>query len=81
MKKLVSLLLAILMVLGLAPLALMEEPIAISLYYSDNATLPFRQDWPVIQQLEKSPYFHLPKLIFQNQSALIFDELSLFLKV
>ncbi|NLM86401.1 MAG: extracellular solute-binding protein [Clostridiales bacterium] len=53
MKKLVSLLLAILMVLGLAPLALMEEPIAISLYYSDNATLPFRQDWPVIQQLEK----------------------------
>ena len=53
MKKLVSLLLAILMVLGLAPRALMEEPIAISLYYSDNATLPFRQDWPVIQQLEK----------------------------
>ena len=53
MKKLLSLFLAALLVLGLAPLSLAEEPIEISLYYSDNATLPFRQDWPVIQTLEK----------------------------
>lgn len=53
MKKLLSLLLVLMMVMGLAPLAMAEEPLAISLYYSDNATLPFRQDWPVIVALEK----------------------------
>lgn len=54
MKKFLSLFLAAMMLLGLfAFSAAASEPIAISLYYSDNATLPFRQDWPVIQALEK----------------------------
>lgn len=30
-----------------------NEPIEISLYYSDNATLPFKSDWLVIKELEK----------------------------
>ncbi|NLE69980.1 MAG: ABC transporter substrate-binding protein, partial [Clostridiales bacterium] len=53
MKKTLSLLLALMMMLGLVSFASAEAPIEISLYYSDNATLPFRQDWPVIVALEK----------------------------
>ena len=53
MKKTLSLLLALMMMLGLVSFASAEEPIEISLYYSDNATLPFRQDWPVIVALYK----------------------------
>jgi len=30
-----------------------EEPIKISLYYSDNATLPFRDDWLTVTEAEK----------------------------
>lgn len=30
-----------------------EDPIKISLYYSDNATLPFREDWRVVQEIQK----------------------------
>ena len=44
MKKLLALLLATLMVLSLVPAMAEEEPIKITLYYSDNATLPFRED-------------------------------------
>ena len=30
-----------------------EKPIEISLYYSDNATLPFKADWLTVQESEK----------------------------
>jgi len=30
-----------------------EEPIKISIYYSDNATLPFRDDWLTVTEAEK----------------------------
>ncbi|WP_010271559.1 extracellular solute-binding protein [Paenibacillus senegalensis] len=30
-----------------------EEPLKFSVYYSDNATLPFKEDWLVIQEVEK----------------------------
>lgn len=30
-----------------------EKPIEITLYYSDNATLPFREDWLTIQEVQK----------------------------
>lgn len=30
-----------------------EEPLKFSVYYSDNATLPFQKDWLVIQELQK----------------------------
>ena len=53
MRKTLSLLLALSLLLGLGAYAVAEEPLAISLYYSDNATLPFKQDWPVITALEK----------------------------
>lgn len=44
MRKTLSLLLALSLLLGLGAYAVAEEPLAISLYYSDNATLPFKQD-------------------------------------
>jgi len=53
MRKTLSLLLAVALLLGLGAYAVAEQPLAISLYYSDNATLPFQQDWPVIVALEK----------------------------
>jgi len=30
-----------------------KNPIEISLYYSDNATLPFKADWLTVQESEK----------------------------
>lgn len=30
-----------------------EEPIKITIYYSDNATLPFREDWLTVQEIQK----------------------------
>lgn len=52
MKKLVALLLTLMMVLALVP-AMAEEPITISLYYSDNSTLPFRADWPALKEIQE----------------------------
>lgn len=52
MKKLLALLLAVLMVLSLVP-AMAEEAITISLYYSDNSTLPFRADWPALKHIQE----------------------------
>lgn len=53
MKKYLSLLLvAILLLPGVSALA-KEEPITISMYYSDNATLPFRADWPVLVAIQE----------------------------
>ncbi len=54
MKKKLSLLLVLIMMMGLIPFgAMAEDPITITLFYSDNATLPFKQDWPAIVELEK----------------------------
>lgn len=30
-----------------------QEPLKLSLYYPDNATLPFKDDWLIVQELEK----------------------------
>lgn len=30
-----------------------EEPLKISMYYSDNATLPFQKDWLTVQEVQK----------------------------
>jgi len=30
-----------------------EEPLKFTVYYSDNATLPFQEDWLVVQEVEK----------------------------
>lgn len=30
-----------------------EEPLKISIYYADNPTLPFKEDWLLIQEMEK----------------------------
>ncbi len=54
MKKFLAMLLAAMMILSMGILAASaEEPITISLYYSDNATLPFKADWPVIKAIEE----------------------------
>ena len=54
MKKTMALFLALLMLLSLGALSVFaEEPIEISLYYSDNATLPFRADWPMLVHLQE----------------------------
>ncbi len=54
MKKTLALFLAAIMLLGLASFsAAAEQPLEISLYYADNPTLPFRQDWPTIVEAEK----------------------------
>lgn len=54
MKKRLSLILALIMLLGLVPFGMQaEEPISIKLFYPDNATLPFKQDWPAIVELQK----------------------------
>lgn len=53
MKKSLALLLAVLMVLGVAPVMANEAPIEISVYYSDNATLPFREDWAALVAIQQ----------------------------
>lgn len=54
MKKNLALILALLMLLGIGiPNILAEEPITISLYYADNATLPFRADWPMLLHIQE----------------------------
>ena len=53
MKKLLALLLAALMLLSLVPAMAEEAPITISLYYSDNSTLPFRADWPALKAIQE----------------------------
>jgi len=30
-----------------------EDPLKFSMYYADNATLPFKEDWPIIQEVKK----------------------------
>lgn len=55
MKKLLSLVLVLALTLGLASFpALAEEPIQITLYYSDNATLPFQEDWLTVKTIEET---------------------------
>jgi putative aldouronate transport system substrate-binding protein len=56
MKKLLALVLVLTMAMGytaVSAAAQSAEPIKISLYYSDNATLPFKEDWLTIQEIEK----------------------------
>lgn len=53
MKKLLALLLTFLMLLPLIPVIAEEAPITISLYYSDNPTLPFREDWPALKAIQE----------------------------
>ena len=54
MKRYLALLLAAVMLLGLGSFsALAEQPLTISLYYADNATLPFREDWPMLQHIQE----------------------------
>ncbi len=54
MKKTLSLLLAVLL-LGLcaAAYAEAEAPLRISVYYNDNSTYPFREDWRAINYIEE----------------------------
>ena len=55
MKKFLSLLLAAMMLLALCSLTVHadEAPIKITIYYSDNSTLPYKDDWRVISYLEE----------------------------
>ena len=56
MKKLLILTLVMVLSLGVTITsagAQAAEPVKISLYYSDNATLPFREDWLAISEIEK----------------------------
>ncbi len=58
MKKLLALALTVMMILSCASFAAVaettsEEPIKITLYYSDNATLPFQEDWLAVQTIEE----------------------------
>ena len=56
MKRLLALVLVLVMALGFTATgaaAQAAEPVKISLYYSDNATLPFKEDWLVISEIEK----------------------------
>lgn len=53
MKKTLALLLSLMMVLGIVPALAQEAPLEISMYYSDNATLPFREDWPVLLAIQE----------------------------
>ncbi len=54
MKKLLSLLLAVLMLSGCfaSGFAANDEPIKIRVYYSDNATYPYRDDWRAVTCIE-----------------------------
>ena len=53
MKRLLTLLLAFLMLFSLIPVMAEAAPITISLYYSDNPTLPFREDWPALLAIQE----------------------------
>lgn len=55
MKKLFALLLAATMLLSMTSFASAEaaEPITIKLFYSDNATLPFQDDWLTVKTIEE----------------------------
>lgn len=55
MKKMPALLFAALMLTGLSAATFAEsnDPIKIKLYYSDNATLPFRDDWRALTYIEE----------------------------
>ena len=54
MKKILALCLALMMALSLCSFAAAAEaPIKISIYYSDNSTLPYRDDWRTISYLEE----------------------------
>lgn len=56
MKRLLALVLVLAMAMGFTAVsaaAQAAEPIKISLYYSDNATLPFKEDWLTITEIEK----------------------------
>lgn len=56
MKKLLALALTMLLMMSFMnvnALAAAEAPVKISLYYSDNATLPFQEDWLAVQEIEK----------------------------
>ncbi|MBQ7867755.1 MAG: extracellular solute-binding protein [Clostridia bacterium] len=53
MKKFLALLLAAMMILSLVPAMAAEAPLTISLYYSDNSTLPFRADWPALKAIQE----------------------------
>ena len=53
MKRTVALLLSLMLMLGLVPALAQEAPLEISMYYSDNATLPFRADWPVLLAIQE----------------------------
>ena len=55
MKKLLSIVLAVAMLLSVVTIsAIAEEPIKITLYYSDNATLPFQEDWLTVKTIEET---------------------------
>lgn len=55
MKKLFALLLAAALLLTTVSFAAAEgtEPIKITLFYSDNATLPFQEDWLTVKTIEE----------------------------
>lgn len=56
MKKLLSLALVLAMALSFATFPAVAEggePTKISLYYSDNATLPFQEDWLTVKTIEE----------------------------
>lgn len=59
MKKLLALALTVAMVLtcvsftAVAEATASGEPLKISLYYSDNATLPFQEDWLAVKTIEE----------------------------
>lgn len=54
MKKFLSLVLCALLLLGSVNLAAKAEaPLKISLYYSDNATLPFKEDWLTVKTIQE----------------------------
>ena len=58
MKKLLALALTVAMILSCLSFAAVaettsEEPIKITLYYSDNATLPFQEDWLAVKAIEE----------------------------
>lgn len=53
MKKTLALVLSLIMLLGLVPALAKEAPVEITLYYSDNSTLPFRADWPSLVAIQE----------------------------
>ena len=54
MKRTLALLIALLMVVSIMPsFAEAKAPIKISLFYSDNATLPFKEDWLTVKTIQE----------------------------